>query len=86
MDQILVDLQELFRRVFGNDDLIIDATMTSSDIDGWDSMAHINLIIAIEKKFGIKFAGNELSAMRGPGETVGSLAKMVALKTGQDLS
>jgi acyl carrier protein len=82
MDKIHTELQDVFRRVFGDDELVIEDTTTSTDIDGWDSMAHINLVIAIEKRFGIKFAAGELAAMRGADQSVGSLARMVTAKTG----
>ena len=40
-------------------------TTTAADIDGWDSMMHINLIIALEKRFGVRFAAAEISKIQG---------------------
>ena len=59
-----------------------DAT-TAADVDGWDSMAHINLIVAIEKKFGVKFTAADIASMRGEGQNVGRLVELIATKAGQ---
>ena len=48
-------LNGLFRIVFDNEDISIRPEMTANDIDGWDSISHINLILAVEKGFSIKF-------------------------------
>lgn len=52
-------LQDIFRDVFNDDGIILSETMTSSDIDDWDSLAHIQLITEIEKSFGIRFTVQE---------------------------
>ena len=84
MDRLQAELQDLFRRVFDQDDLAITESTTAAEVDGWDSMAHINLIIAIEKQFGIKFTGGEIAAMRGANQNVGHLLRVVAAKTGRE--
>lgn len=81
MDRIQTELQTIFRRVFDDDELVITAATTAADVDGWDSMAHINLIIAIEKHFGVKFAASELASMRGAGQGAGTLMKLLETKT-----
>lgn len=80
MTQVQNDLQEVFRDVFDDDDLKIDAMMKAADIKGWDSMGHINLIIAIEKRFGIRFAASEIATMRGPDKNVGTLLQLIEAK------
>ena len=54
-------LEELFRTVFNNDELSLTDETTAADVEGWDSVAHINLMFSIESEFGIQFAGNELA-------------------------
>lgn len=49
MENLDEQLQDLFRTVFDEPSLTLNDSMTADDIDGWDSMMHINLIIAIEK-------------------------------------
>lgn len=54
-------LEDVFREVFNDDDLALTDDMTSRDIAGWDSVAHINLMCSIEQAFGVQFTGNELA-------------------------
>ena len=80
MSDTLSELQEIFRHVFGEDDLVLRAEMTAADIDGWDSMMTINLMIAIEKRFRIKFAAAEIAGIKADGQNIGTLAALVAKK------
>lgn len=82
MSELQSDLQKVFRRVFDDDDLTISDSTSADDIDGWDSMAHINLIIAIEKQFKIKFAAGEIATLSRRGQTVGNMMEILAAKTG----
>ncbi|MDR4481216.1 MAG: acyl carrier protein [Nitrospira sp.] len=61
-------LEEVFRQVFDNETLTLTDEMTAPDIEGWDSVAHINLMFGIEQAFGIRFKGNELADMKNIGE------------------
>lgn len=80
-EQIRLELQAVFRTVFDSDELVISEATTAVDVDGWDSMAHVNLIIAIEKRFGISFSAADLASMRGSDRTIGHLIDLVAAKT-----
>jgi acyl carrier protein len=80
MEHMLSELQEIFRRVFDEDELIITERTTAADVNGWDSMAHINLIIAIEKRFGVRFAASELATIQGAGQNVGRLLELLRAK------
>ena len=57
-------LEEVFREVFNDDELALRDEMTSQDIVGWDSVAHINLMCSIEQTFGVQFSGNELAELQ----------------------
>ena len=61
-------LQEIFRDVFDDEELEIREDMSAKDIEDWDSLAQINLIIAIEKEFGVKFKLEEVSKLKNIGE------------------
>ncbi len=63
-------LQEIFRDVFDDEDLVITEEMTADDIEDWDSLAQINLIIAIEKEFNVKFKLDEVSKLKNIGEMI----------------
>lgn len=61
-------LEDVFRQVFDNDHLTLRDDMTATGIEGWDSVAHINLMFGIEQAFGVRFKGNELADMKNIGE------------------
>jgi len=80
MADTLVQVQEVLRRVFDDDDLVVSRSTTAGDVDGWDSMMHINVIIAVEKKFGIKFAAAETNALKEVGQDLGIFCDVVERK------
>lgn len=61
-------LQDIFRDVFDDDEIEIFDEMTSEDVEDWDSLTHINLILDIEKEFGIKFTTQEITKAKNVGE------------------
>jgi acyl carrier protein len=61
-------LTKVFREVFDDDTITLGAQTTADDIDGWDSMSHINLIIAIEIAFGIEFSNEEIRSFNNVGD------------------
>jgi acyl carrier protein len=61
--------------VFDDVSLVIDATTTASDVDGWDSLTHVNLIYAVEREFGIKFSTAEVQGMSNVGDFIDLIAK-----------
>lgn len=71
MDDILDRLQPIFREVLDNSDLVISATSSAKNVDGWDSLAHINIVSAIEQEFKIRFALGELERLNDVGELIG---------------
>jgi acyl carrier protein len=83
MNELQSELQDVLRRVFDDDELVITDSTSAADVDGWDSMAHINLIIAVEKRFGIKFAASEIAALGQRGQTVGNMIQVLQSKIRQ---
>ncbi len=81
MDHVREVFQEVFRDVFDDPTLEVTDKMTADDVDGWDSLTHINLIIALEKRFGIKFATAEISRLKDEGSNVGSIIALVTQKS-----
>jgi acyl carrier protein len=73
-------LQTVFRSVFADDSLVISDPMTAADVDGWDSLGHINLIIAVEKRFKIKFSTAEISRLKADGQNIGTFLQLVSGK------
>ena len=80
MDSIRAQLQEVFREVFQDPNLVLDDSMTSKNIDGWDSLAHINLIIAVERRLRVKFATAEISRLKDDDANVGKIVELLARK------
>jgi acyl carrier protein len=78
MDNLLPEVQEIFRAVFDQPNLVISEESSAATIDDWDSLMHINLVMAIERKYKIKFALGELKDL----ENVGDLLKLVRDKRG----
>ena len=69
-EQILSELTDLFRDVFERPDLTLTRQTTAQDVEGWDSVNHINVIVAAEMHFGVKFKTAELDEMKNVGELV----------------
>lgn len=61
-------LQQVFRDVLADDDLVLERHTTAADVPGWDSLAHINLMFAVEQEFGITFRDDQLTSFRDVGE------------------
>jgi acyl carrier protein len=76
MLNIINQLTPIFVDVFDDNDLIIDPSTTAGDVDGWDSLAHIRLIVAIEKVFAMRFSASEISNL----ENVGEMAELIISK------
>jgi acyl carrier protein len=73
--QILDALTEIFRDVFDDPSLAISADTTAEDIKGWDSVAHINIVVASEIRFGVKFKTSEIEELKNVGEFVKLIQK-----------
>jgi acyl carrier protein len=74
---IMQDLQIIFSDVLDLPDLCLTAESNASNVEGWDSLAHINLVVAIEKRYNIKFALAELRDLNN----VGEMADLIIKKT-----
>lgn len=70
MGDLLVPLQLIFREVLDNSDLRITRESNAANVPGWDSLAHISLVAAIEQEFGIRFALGELEELKNVGEMI----------------
>lgn len=77
-EEIYSKLNEVFQDVFDDEDITVNENTTADDIEDWDSLEHINLIVAVEKKFGIKFNMGEVNKFKN----VGEMAEAIAAKLG----
>ncbi|HPZ10254.1 MAG TPA: acyl carrier protein [Candidatus Eremiobacteraeota bacterium] len=65
---IFDDLNSIFREVFDDDTIEVNDSTTADDVDGWDSLSHVNLIVTIEQRFKIKFGTKELLTFKNVGD------------------
>jgi len=74
----LEELNKIFCDVFDDDQIVIFAEMTANDVDEWDSLNHINIVVAVEKKFNVKFTTKEIMTYENVGQfanAVGSICQ-----------
>ena len=76
------DVTAILQDVFDDPTMIILDDMTADDVERWDSLEHINIIIATENQFSIKFTTAEMSRLKEPGQNVGSFVGLIESKVG----
>ncbi len=69
-EEIFGKLNGVFRDVFDDEDITVTETTSADDIEDWDSLSHINLVVAVEKEFSIKFSMGETTKLKNVGEMV----------------
>ncbi len=67
-DKLFSDLTAVFRDVFDDDNLTLTPATTAADIEGWDSLNHIRLVLSVEKQFGFSFSAAEIGVLKNVGE------------------
>ena len=78
MADLLPEVQQVFRSVFDSDDLVITRESNAHSVDGWDSLAHISLVMALEKKYKVKFGLGELRELENVGDLLNLLGKKLS--------
>jgi acyl carrier protein len=69
-EEITVKLKPVFEKVFDENDIPITREMTAQDLEGWDSLRHVQLISAVESAFDIKFKLREILGMKNVGDLI----------------
>ena len=72
---IFKKVNEIFCDELDNDDIVLTDETRADDVEEWDSLSHVQLIVAIEKAFGIKFTSNEILSWNNVGELIDSIEK-----------
>ncbi len=73
MSNYITEFETLFRDVLENEDIVLTPETIASDIEEWDSINHIYLVVEIEKHFGIKFSSSEILQWQNVGEMIDSV-------------
>ena len=73
---VFEQLQEVFREAFDDEELVLAPEMTAKDIEDWDSLMHVQLIVGAERRFGIKFTTKEMISLKN----VGDFARLIEEK------
>ena len=76
-NEILVAVNEIFIDTMDNKDIVLKETTQAADVEEWDSIIHILLVVAIEKRFDIHFASNEIQNWKDIGEIIDSISSKI---------
>ena len=76
--EIYATLNEVFHEVLEDDTISLTPTTTAEDVEGWDSMNHIFIVVELEKRFGIKFQAAEMEELKDVGELVALVRRKLA--------
>lgn len=71
----LIVLRNIFREVFDDDSMTISAETSRNDIEDWDSVAQVKLVLTIESEFGIRFSTDEVSGIKSVGAFIKAIEK-----------
>jgi acyl carrier protein len=69
-DEVKARLNRVFQDVFDDESIQIDDVMTADDIDEWDSLSHITLILGVEREFRVKFTAAEVGSLANVGAMI----------------
>jgi acyl carrier protein len=76
--ELIGRLTEIFRDVFDNDEIELSEDLSATDVEQWDSLRHISLVLSIEKAFAVKFTSKEIGSFNSVRDLVDSLHSKVA--------
>jgi acyl carrier protein len=69
-EKVVDRLNHIFRDIFDDDDIAVTDDTVAADIDGWDSLAHITLILGVEHEFRIKMTAAEVGSLKNVGQMI----------------
>lgn len=75
-DALLAAITDVVRDELDNDEIVLTPEMEAGEVEGWDSLAHVRIMIAVEQRFGIRFTTSEITALKD----IGALVALVRSK------
>jgi acyl carrier protein len=79
-DEILSRLDEIFQDILDDDDITLTPETTAADVKDWDSANHINIVVSVEMRFGIKLNNAEVERLKNVGDFVSLIQQKLAAK------
>lgn len=76
-EEVFEKLNEVFREYFDDEEIVLSEETTADDIEDWDSLEHVNLIVTIENEFGMKFTMGEVTTMKNVGAMVNIILERI---------
>jgi len=76
-NEILERVQEVFRDELELDDLVLTDEATADDVEEWDSLTHVQIVVALEKAFALKFTSREILSWDNVGDLVDCIEKKI---------
>jgi acyl carrier protein len=70
VQDIYTRITPIFHDIFDDDDIVLSSELSAGDVEDWDSLTHIRLIVAVEKELSIKFSASEISNLLNVGDFV----------------
>jgi acyl carrier protein len=82
IDEIYSKVTEILRDIFDDDSIDATPELTANDVDGWDSLSNIRVIMSVERAFGVKFSTADFAKLKNVGELVALLNTKIVAKQG----
>ena len=76
-EKVIKKLKPIFKRIFSKNDFTFGRKLCAEDVEEWDSLTHMNLIVAIEKEFKVSFSLEELEKQNDVGDTIDLILKKI---------
>ncbi len=77
-DEILIKVQDIFKDILDDENIVLKDETVAKDVEGWDSLTHIQLVVEVEKAFKIKFKAREILSWKNVGEMLNSIQNLIA--------
>jgi acyl carrier protein len=76
MEEIYERLETIFRDVFDDDSLLVTSELTARDVEGWDSMMNVQLMLTIERAFNVHFSASQIASLGKVGDLAALIRRM----------
>jgi acyl carrier protein len=74
-DEILAKVSDIVAEIVGLDGVVLQPSTSAADVEGWDSLANVQILVSIETTFGLRFRTGEIATIRNVGELVERIAE-----------